>query len=579
MDDKFYHGPAHGDPHFHSGPPGKRGLPGVSPTVQISELSEDGAYTITVTDAYHSESVRIPVADTDFIAERIDMWLDAHPEATTTVEDGSITIEKLTEEAVEELKAIADGSIGIDKLSSEAVEELTTIEDGSVTVDKLSGDTLAVIDGKLDTTAYRSTIGASVVKTLSNDTLQTNGKWLGGACYDSKRDRVVLSFGDSTTTSMLFALDKTFSTVLLSTTIACYHANDLEYIPGEDIILVTDAAKSDTLIKVNPSTLTVVEEVKDFTNNNNYFAQVSFDSNNGLLYAGGNSTGYVYDYESKEELAPLMFTNASLAERLGLRGVVIERQGSCMYNGLFTFLCDIKDTNSSHVQEHWLIQYDRVSNFVHAYCVESISGWEELEGAVVVDDVLYGLFQVSSKYLYVVRLSDYGKGTVFKGSYLVKENEDLNELIINSEYRVLNNTIATTLENAPVSKAFTLYNIPISNGLYLVQMVVDIDGGLFTRTVDLNQKVYGAWTGARPKVKVFPENSFTVQANYWTTIIQAADMPTTTYAKILGVNLLSIGVNSTDDYNLQTRITNDGLQIKASAAQTYTLTISISYVD
>lgn len=128
MDDKIYHGPAHGGPHFHSGPRGKRGTPGVSPTVQISELSEDGAYTITVTDAYHSESVRIPVADEELIAERIDMWLDAHPEATTTVEDGSITIEKLTSEAVEELKAIADGSITISKFNSSVVDDTLSLE-------------------------------------------------------------------------------------------------------------------------------------------------------------------------------------------------------------------------------------------------------------------------------------------------------------------------------------------------------------------------------------------------------------------------------------------------------------------
>lgn len=167
MDDKFYHGPAHGGPHFHSGPPGKRGLPGVSPTVQISELSEDGAYTITVTDAYHSESVRIPVADTDFIAERIEMWMDAHPEATTTVEDGSLTIEKLTEEAVEELKAIADESIGIGKLSAEAVEELTTIPDESIGVGKLTDAAVAELKTTPNGSVTKAKLDADLQKEVS----------------------------------------------------------------------------------------------------------------------------------------------------------------------------------------------------------------------------------------------------------------------------------------------------------------------------------------------------------------------------------------------------------------------------
>lgn len=103
MDDKFYHGPAHGGPHFHSGPPGKRGLPGVSPKLEVGEV-EDGNIPITVTDGYGQRTTDIPidsVVTDERLTEKVDDWLDDHPEATTTVQDGSITVAKFHSSVVD----------------------------------------------------------------------------------------------------------------------------------------------------------------------------------------------------------------------------------------------------------------------------------------------------------------------------------------------------------------------------------------------------------------------------------------------------------------------------------------------
>lgn len=39
------------------------------------------------------------IADPEVVAEAVDAWLDEHPEATTTVQDGSITYAKLASDA------------------------------------------------------------------------------------------------------------------------------------------------------------------------------------------------------------------------------------------------------------------------------------------------------------------------------------------------------------------------------------------------------------------------------------------------------------------------------------------------
>lgn len=121
MDDKIYRGPGHPvGAHFHSGPKGERGLPGVSPKVDMTYNEDDGAVVFTVSDGYGQREQAVPVSEridewTDEHGhEAIDAWLDDHPEATTTVEDGSITVSKLHSSArssLEKGEALADSGV------------------------------------------------------------------------------------------------------------------------------------------------------------------------------------------------------------------------------------------------------------------------------------------------------------------------------------------------------------------------------------------------------------------------------------------------------------------------------------
>ena len=101
----------------------------------LDSLGED----YTVEDLRNFERWRLKVLeglanigiDPEVIGENVDAWLDAHPEATTTVEDGAVTTAKLYDEAVTTAKIddeavttgkVADGAITDAKLASSGVK-------------------------------------------------------------------------------------------------------------------------------------------------------------------------------------------------------------------------------------------------------------------------------------------------------------------------------------------------------------------------------------------------------------------------------------------------------------------------
>lgn len=78
----------------------------------LDSLGED----YTVEDLRNFERWRLKVleglseiADPEAIAEAVDAWLDDHPEATTTIEDGAVTTAKLADGAVTTAKLASDG--------------------------------------------------------------------------------------------------------------------------------------------------------------------------------------------------------------------------------------------------------------------------------------------------------------------------------------------------------------------------------------------------------------------------------------------------------------------------------------
>ena len=95
-----------------------------------------------------------PESYDDEIAQLVDDWLVAHPEATTTVQDGSITTAKIANANVTTAK-VADGAITTTKVADSNITtakianaNVTTVKvaDGAITHDKLAEGVTNVID-------------------------------------------------------------------------------------------------------------------------------------------------------------------------------------------------------------------------------------------------------------------------------------------------------------------------------------------------------------------------------------------------------------------------------------------------
>ena len=114
----------------------------------LDSLGED----YTVEDLRNFERWRLKVleglanigVDPEVIRENVDAWLEAHPEATTTVEDGSITKAKLFTDLIAEIEGKADET-DLNDLKSDLEEELDTKADAII--ETASGSVASFTDG------------------------------------------------------------------------------------------------------------------------------------------------------------------------------------------------------------------------------------------------------------------------------------------------------------------------------------------------------------------------------------------------------------------------------------------------
>ena len=77
-----------------------KGQDGFSPTASVSQTATGARITITDEDGTTTSDIENGTATDAQVETYVDAWLTEHPEATTTVEDGSISTTKLADEAV-----------------------------------------------------------------------------------------------------------------------------------------------------------------------------------------------------------------------------------------------------------------------------------------------------------------------------------------------------------------------------------------------------------------------------------------------------------------------------------------------
>lgn len=204
-----------------------------------------------------AEEARLESLFTQPVEEAVSDWLDDHPEATTTVQDGSITSAKL-------VKPVSNKLVSFQK----------------------------------------SLVATARSKNLCGDT----DHYLQGGCYVDSLEHYVLAFAPLDTTqdatTILVEVSVDFSTVINTASSINYgHCNDLTYNPTTDRIYasstghVSGSLYAGKVIVVNPSTLEIVDTVDGITN---VITAISYDAANDVYYTVENVNGgrVVYKYDS-----------------------------------------------------------------------------------------------------------------------------------------------------------------------------------------------------------------------------------------------------------------------------------------
>ena len=186
----------------------------------------------------------------DVISDQVQDWLDEHPEATTTVQDGSISSIKLARDIyLEELKNLRASSAKQVPLSQIGVE-------------------------------------------------RSSGYAMQGACYNSSNNRIIMAFHETENpTCILKELDANFNEVR-SVELMIYHANDITYCPVNNLYYVADGENNNKIYTIDADALTLEDTI--VVPIDAIIRQISFDEVNGFFYIMADQKVYTCSIDFSE---------------------------------------------------------------------------------------------------------------------------------------------------------------------------------------------------------------------------------------------------------------------------------------
>lgn len=185
----------------------------------------------------------------------VDNWLDEHPEATTTVQDGAVTTAKL-----------AGGSVTESKLA-----------------DNIYLDKYRNFSAVYDTNILLSSIGID-----SEDTYTMQG-----ACYNSTDKRILIAFHQAYNSDCIVKeLDENWN-VLRTVTLTLYHANDITFNHTTGKYYVADGENNNIIYVVDANTLSITDTI--ILGVNAKIAQISYDAINNRYYFVASNKIYTCD--------------------------------------------------------------------------------------------------------------------------------------------------------------------------------------------------------------------------------------------------------------------------------------------
>lgn len=471
--------------------------------------------------------------------EYVNEWLDAHPEATTTVLDGAISNAK-----------IADDAIRAEKINSSLLGALDNI-----TPSMLKYNTSEIIPGV-------------AVQAMA---------------YDPVRNRFLLGGPVTSTpsTAVVAAVDnlEDLTVITQSAPFAGGHCNDITYDPVNDRILVACGSEiPNTLAVLDADTLTYAGAETVACN-----AWV-VDSDSDYIYVSDYVSVYRYSNTDMTLDTDYTYTINATAVVDNRHPAKLTKQGGFIYKEMLYLVYSVSyplinyNSTGTSFRQGLIVGFDRTGR-IAASSTWNVPNRHEVENAIVVNNVLYVLAfgpQTTGgnwNSFFWAWVDGTAPTAVVKNIYA---NSDLDDIKEPGCYFISAAANAATVAHMPIQTSGGSYHVMQQASAGLLGVYVSTNGHIYFRYYDEVANTWGVW---REVLSATPKTITGVIADVCGYITGSTkelwlDLPAITSDKYSSITLsaLSLTIRQNGNYVLGTG--SGGVDVVADPAYTVTATIN-----
>lgn len=415
------------------------------------DKSATQGYILTATDSGNGTQWSPVGLPTDAqTAAAITAWLNAHPEATTTVEDGAITTSK-----------VANG---------------------------------AITDSKVSTILGYSRPEARVVFNKQNIADLTGGDtytYMQGSTYVSTKNEFVIAFRNADGSSaILVELSTDFETVNDRHVLDLGHANSMCYRAANNHLYVatlTSGENANSIVEIDVATMEIVT-----THPVTSPYAVTYDATNDVFYVGYGSASKVAKYDSDFTLIDEITINKN---DVYAGAGTLTTQDMTHYRGHILYLCSVND---GYYAGYTIATINAdTGEIVGRQLYKTFSANEEAESLTIIGDI--GYIFAGNTYFTVTSLSfEKALNTeidAFGTGVYLGDGTDLNDILTYGKYSTTSAAHASTMLNLPISTNYQGFSLLVMQHVYynILQIFVTNSCDIYVRKYDAGTKAFSAW--------------------------------------------------------------------------------------
>lgn len=422
----------------------------------------------------------------------------AHPDSVIDADEDTIRglaaeVQEIVDTAAETVAAISEDVIRseIDEWLDEHPEATTTVQDGTITEKKLSFSLQKKVEAPFD---FKPAVKTIVNKNTLNG---LSSRYIQGFGYDSLRENYIFAFSVRDESSLLVIVSSSIdisdtSSYVATVTGAWGHGSDIAYDHINDLIYIASADASIGLVALDPNNnySETYVTLDDYTP-----AEISTYSD-GYFYVSNGTTARKYTNDFSEyaviETDKLNKAKAFTGEELVTQSTF--NYGDRIYN-IYGVLSEAANGASSSWTRSYLVVFENDA----VLFAKSLNYLYEIEAGFTIGNTLY----LISGQMYFSVLECNMAGLSIEDESLTAViplpiETDLNTILIPNKYVYQFGVPNEQLTNAPASLANSFYLHVLPYWGNIVQVVVGFSGTqvrnkLYLRTYNYNNASWGSW--------------------------------------------------------------------------------------